>query len=91
VAVVLLAVTAVVIVAVVLVAVVLASSVALAADPSMAPAATPLGLLEGGDPRSEGGGPGLSGSPLLVLLGVVALGMVTVLVTIVLARVSQRH
>ena len=48
---------------------------ALAAEPS----AAPVGLLAGGDPRSEGGGPGLVGSPLAMLLGVVALGLVTAL------------
>ena len=38
---------------------------ALAAEPS----AAPVGLLAGGDPRSDGGGPGLVGSPLAMLLG----------------------
>ena len=58
----------------------------LAADPT----ATPGALLAGGDPRSEGGGPGLVGSPLGVLLAVVVLGVATALVTVVLARLSRR-
>jgi hypothetical protein len=59
---------------------------ALAAEPS----AAPVGLLAGGDPRSEGGGPGLVGSPLVMLLGVMALGLVTALATAALARLRAR-
>jgi hypothetical protein len=59
---------------------------ALAAEPS----AAPVGLLAGGDPRSEGGGPGLVGSPLAMLLGVIALGLVTALATAALARLRTR-
>ena len=55
------------------------------------PSPSPLGLLAGGDPRSDGGGPGLMGSPLGVLLGVAAVGLATALVTVVLARLSRRH
>jgi hypothetical protein len=64
----------------------LASLAALGADPSL----PPRELLSGGDPRSEGGGPGLVGSPIGVLLGVVALGFVTTLATVVLARLARR-
>lgn len=60
--------------------------VALAAEPS----AAPVGLLAGGDPRSEGGGPGLVGSPLAMLLGVIAVGLVTALATAALARLRTR-
>jgi hypothetical protein len=74
-----------VVVLVVLLACVLAVA-ALAAEPS----AAPVGLLAGGDPRSEGGGPGLVGSPVAMLLGVVALGLVTALATAVLARLRTR-
>jgi hypothetical protein len=66
---------------------VLLAWVVLGAEPST----PPLGILEGGDPRSEGGGPGLVGSPIGVLLGVVALGLGTALVTVVLARLRWRH
>lgn len=59
---------------------------AVGADPSP----SPLGYLTGGDPRSDGGGPGLMGSPLGVLLGVVAVGLATVLITALLARLSRR-
>ena len=59
-----------------------------AAEPSPSPGAAVL--LEGGDLRSEGEGPGISGSPLLVLAAVVALGLGTALGTVVLSRVSRR-
>jgi hypothetical protein len=59
---------------------------ALAAEPSAAPG----GLLAGGDPRSEGDGPGLVGSPLAMMLGVMALGLVTALATAALARLRAR-
>lgn len=54
------------------------------------PALTPAAVLEGGDPRSEGTAPGLVGSPLLVLAGVIALGLATALVTLVIARLTRR-
>ena len=53
-------------------------------------ALTPTAVLEGGDPRSEGIAPGLVGSPLLVLVGVIALGLATALVTLVIARLTRR-
>jgi hypothetical protein len=53
------------------------------------PSPSPLALLAG-DPRSEGSGPGLVGSPLGVLFLVVALGMATVVVTALLARLTRR-
>jgi hypothetical protein len=43
-----------------------------------------------GDPRSDGGGPGLVGSPLVVLAGVIIIGIATALLTAFLARVSRR-
>jgi len=55
------------------------------------PSASPTPLFEGGDPRSEGEGPGLVGSPLLILLGVIVLGMVTAGATVLIVRLSQRH
>jgi len=59
---------------------------ALAAEPSAAPG----GLLAGGDPRSEGDGPGLVGSPLAMMLGVMALGLMTALATAALVRLRAR-
>jgi hypothetical protein len=41
------------------------------------------------DPRSDGGGPGLEAEPLVVLLGVVLLGAVTVAGTLVYVRVTR--
>jgi hypothetical protein len=55
------------------------------------PDPTPLDQLFGGDPRSEGAGPGIVGSPLLILGGVVLLGLATVVITVVIARLSQRR
>jgi hypothetical protein len=66
---------------------VVASASSLAADPS----ASPGDLLLGGDSRSEGSGPGLVGSPLGVLLAVVALGLATALLTVVIARLAARR
>ena len=66
---------------------VVASTPSLAADPT----ASPGELLSGGDSRSEGSGPGLVGSPLGVLIAVVALGLVTALLTVLLARLATRR
>jgi hypothetical protein len=55
------------------------------------PDPTRLDQLFGGDPRSDGAGPGIVGSPLLILGGVVLLGLATALVTVVVARLSQRR
>lgn len=49
----------------------------------------PEAVVEPGDPRSEGGGPGLVGSPLTVLFGVVALGLGTAALTILAVRVTR--
>jgi hypothetical protein len=72
------------------VAVLLLAMVALAAEPSALPSAVPGELLQGGDPRSEGEGPGLVGNPLLILGVVVVLGLVTAMVTVILARLLRR-
>ncbi len=61
------------------------TAVVVAAEPS----APPLPLV-GGDPRSDGAGPGIIGSPFMILAAVVALGVVTALVTVVIARVARR-
>ena len=73
--------------------VLLLTTAALGADASNDPglaAGTTSGLLEGGDPRSEGAGPGIVGAPLLILLGIVVLGLATVILTVVLARLTRR-
>lgn len=56
---------------------------AIAASPSMPP------LVATVDPRSEGSGPGLVGSPIVVLLGVVLLGLASAAVTLVLAHARR--
>jgi hypothetical protein len=54
------------------------------------PSAIPSEVLEGGDLRSEGEGPGLVGNPLLILLAVAGLGLVTALLTVLIARLARR-
>ena len=49
-----------------------------------------LAVLQGGDPRSEGEGPGLVGSPIAILLGVIVLGLATAAVTGAIALVARR-
>jgi hypothetical protein len=55
----------------------------LAASPS--PTAAP-----GGDPRSSGQGPGLVGDPLMALLAVLAIGLGTLVLTLVYVRLTAR-
>ncbi len=43
-------------------------------------------LIVAGDPRSEGEGPGIVGSPLAILFGVIVLGLATAGVTVVVVR-----
>ncbi len=62
----------------------------LGADPSPAPSILLAPVLEGGDPRSEGSGPGLVGNPLLILGEVVLLGLATAFATVLLARLTRR-
>jgi hypothetical protein len=46
----------------------------------------------GGDPRSSGQGPGLVGDPALALLAVVAIGIGSVIATLVYVRLTaSRH
>ncbi len=54
------------------------------------PAASPADVVTTGDPRSEGEGPGLVGSPVEIALGVVVLGVVAVAGTAVFVRVTRR-
>ncbi len=75
------------------VAILALGSVALGAEPSPtlpSPSPLPPELLEGGDLRSDGGGPGLVGSPLLILAAVIVLGLATAGATVVIARLTQR-
>ena len=66
--------------------VILQGSLVLAAEP----ASTPVAIVVG-DPRSEGTGPGLVGSPLLVLGAVFVLGVATVLLTALLVWLGRRR
>lgn len=54
----------------------------LAATPTPAP---------GGDPRSSGQGPGLVGDPALAVLAVLAIGLATLVVTLVYIRATGGH
>jgi hypothetical protein len=70
---------------------------ALGAPASLSPAPdVPAGgagdtLVQPGDPRSEGSGPGLVGDPLVILAGVVLLGVATAAVTAAAVRLSGRR
>jgi hypothetical protein len=57
---------------------------ALAASP--APTTAP-----GGDPRSSGQGPGLVGDPLFALLAVIAIGLGSMVATLVYVRLTARR
>jgi len=61
----------------------------LLAGPILAQEASP-GLLEPGDPRSEGAAPGLGSGPLFAALIVVVLGTAAALVTVAYARLVRR-
>jgi hypothetical protein len=67
-------------------ALLLLADVVAAAEPTASAAAD----IAAGDPRSSGEGPGLVGSPLLVLGAVVALGIGTALLTALLLRLTRR-
>ena len=59
------------------------ASAALAASPSPDPI--------GGDPRSSGQGPGLVGDPLFALLAVVAIGVLSVIATLIYVRLTAQR
>lgn len=61
----------------------LVPSMAFAATPSPSPGAA-------GDTRSAGDGPGLVGAPGLAIGGVLALGLGTVVLTVIYIRLSER-
>jgi hypothetical protein len=48
--------------------------------------ATPVPTPAAGDPRSAGQGPGLVGEPLMAVIGVVAVGIATVVLTLAWLR-----
>jgi hypothetical protein len=55
-----------------------------AASPSPGPAT-------GGDPRSSGQGPGLVGDPGFALLAVIAIGVASVVATVIYVRLTARE
>jgi hypothetical protein len=59
-----------------------------AASPAPQPSPTP-GFLDTGDPRSNGQGPGLVGSPFAVAFGVVLLGVIAAGGTLLYVRLTQ--
>jgi hypothetical protein len=54
-------------------------------------AASPSPGAAGGDPRSSGQGPGLVGDPAFALLAVVAIGIGSVVATLVYVRLTARR
>jgi hypothetical protein len=62
------------------------------ASPTQAQSPEPSGatVIVAGDPRSDGEGPGLVGSPLLIALGVVVLGVLTAAGTVLVIRLTRR-
>lgn len=69
--------------------VVVALLVVLAVAPAVALAASPEPVVGSGDARSDGGGPGIVGSPVAIALGVVLLGVITAAGTLVVVRVTR--
>ena len=67
----------------------LMTSAALAASPEPSPSPQSTSILGTGDPRSDGQGPGLVGSPFAVALGVVALGAVAAGGTLLYLRATR--
>lgn len=62
------------------------ATVALAQDADPSPGV----VITTGDPRSDGGGPGIVGSPIEIALGVVLLGVLTIAGTTVAIKVTRR-
>lgn len=60
----------------------------LAADPLAAASPDPSPGAAGGDPRSEGEGPGFVGEPLLAIGGVLVLGLISAVVTVGYVRAT---
>ena len=53
--------------------------------------ASPSPNAGGGDPRSSGQGPGLVGDPLFAIVGVIAVGLAALLLTIAYVRITSRR
>lgn len=60
------------------------------AGPAASPSPVTSDVLEPVDPRSEGSGPGIVGSPLVILLGVVGLGILSALITAAWVRLTRQ-
>jgi hypothetical protein len=56
--------------------------------PAPAATTTTLPMVGSGDSRSEGEGPGIVGSPVAIAVGVVVLGVLTAVGTVLVLRVS---
>jgi hypothetical protein len=54
------------------------------------PEPSAVALIVAGDPRSDGEGPGLVGSPIEIALAVVVLGLVTTAGTALVIRLTRR-
>lgn len=54
------------------------------------PQASPGAVITTGDPRSDGAGPGLVGSPLQIAVGVVMLGLLTIAGTTLVIKLTRR-
>jgi hypothetical protein len=64
---------------------------ALVAGTMSALAASPSPGAAGGDPRSSGQGPGLVGDPAFALLAVVAIGVGSLVATLLYVRLTSRR
>ncbi len=58
---------------------------------AVALAASPSANAGAGDPRSSGQGPGLVGDPLFAIVGVVAVGLAALLLTLAYVRITRRR
>ncbi len=54
------------------------------------PDASEAPVITTGDPRSDGGGPGLVGSPIEIAVGIVMLGLLTIAGTTLVIKVTRR-
>ena len=66
-------------------------AMAIAAGPVGATSPDPSPPAAGGDPRSEGQGPGLVGQPLLAIGGVLGLGLISLVATVAYVRLTDRR
>jgi len=61
----------------------------LGAEPTQPTAASPAPVVGTGDSRSDGGGPGIVGSPVAIAVGVILLGAITAAGTLLVVRVTR--